>query len=109
MRHGQAMISAVLSTLVRATVDARSTVVLRTRRAEHAIELARWLEQAHGSRRVVIPSTTQRGDIVVRLPTHVVLPQLPGAAVATPAPLATLRPGPHLSGRVSSLPPTGSR
>ena len=74
MRYSEAAVAAVLATLVRATADARVPVVLRTRRASQASDLACWLERAHGGARVVVPSATLRGDIEVRLPLQMVWP-----------------------------------
>lgn len=65
-----AAVQAVLSTLVRATADGRIPVVLRTRRAEQARDLARWLSRAHGSDRTVIASHSESGLIEVRLPSR---------------------------------------
>ncbi len=74
MRYSEAAVTAVLATLVRATADARIPVVLRTRRASQATDLARWLERAHGGSRTVVPSVTLRGDIEVRLPRQMAWP-----------------------------------
>ncbi len=76
------MISAVLSTLLRATMDQGTPVVLRTRRPEQAQELARWLEQVHGSQRIVVPSVTADADIAVRLPARMRWPAPPARAAA---------------------------
>ena len=44
-----------------------------------AQDLARWLEQMHGSRRTVIASRTAPGDIELRLPLRLTLPDAPRA------------------------------
>lgn len=75
MHQGPAVITAVLSTLLRATVDAQIPIVLRTRRVAQAHELAAWLAASHGSGRVVIPSVTASGAIEVRLPARMVWPR----------------------------------
>ncbi len=107
MYHRQAVISAVLTTLLRATVDERTPVVLRTRRADQARELALWLEAVHGSQRIVIPSQTASGQIEVRLPLRMVWPPLVASQViasAHPGPLATHRPATQFS--IMATPPS---
>ena len=74
MSSSQAVITAVLRTLVRATVDERARVVLRTRDSERARALSRWLAQAHGSSRTVIASPTAHADVEVRLPVRMQWP-----------------------------------
>lgn len=74
MPSSQAVVTAVLRTLVRATVDERALVVLRTRDAVRARALGGWLALAHGSSRTVIASPTARGDIEVRLPARMTWP-----------------------------------
>jgi hypothetical protein len=96
MLQGPTVITAVLSTLVRATVDAQTPVVLRTRRVEQARELAQWLEQAHGSRRVVIPSATASGAIEVRLPARMTWPAPVRRGDSPSPPLASTGPAAHL-------------
>jgi lauroyl/myristoyl acyltransferase len=70
-----AVVTAVLRTLLRATVDAGQPVVLRSRHQAQAEALARWLAQAHGSRRTVIASTTARAPVEVRLPARMRWPR----------------------------------
>jgi hypothetical protein len=96
------VLGAVLATLVRATADARTPVVLRTRRPAQADELARWLTRAHGSRREVIAAPHGRGPIVVRLPARIDWPAIPPdeesiAALPAAAPAAHLSPMAHTS------------
>ena len=76
MRAHDAVVTAVLSTLLRATADARTPVVLRSRRAEQARDLAQWLEAAHGSARTVRMATAGPALIEVRLPARVVWPRV---------------------------------
>ncbi len=107
MYHRQAVVTAVLTTLLRATVDERTPVVLRTRHPEQARELARWLASAHGSQRVVIPSQTASGQIEVRLPLRMIWPPavaVLGVASSQPGPLATHRPATQFS--VMAPPPS---
>jgi hypothetical protein len=113
MPPGQATISAVLATLLRATVDASTTVVLRTRRPARdralAVELAYWLEQVHGSQRNVVTSATRCGEIEVRLPRDMTWPP-PSALAGTPrlpSPLAAHGPSRHLSPMHSSFSSSG--
>ncbi len=75
MQAPDAVVTAVLRTLVRATTDARVPVVLRSRRAGQAQRLAAWLTAAHGSRRIVIASTRTRAQIEVRLPVQMRWPE----------------------------------
>lgn len=65
---GRADVLAVLSTLARATADARIPVILRSRSTVQADALERWLLAVHGSRRTVIASRTLPALIEVRLP-----------------------------------------
>lgn len=97
MRSGQATITAVLSTLVRATQDERAVVILRTGRADQARELAHWLARAHGSRRCVIASATCTGDIEVRLPVRMAWPPIPARTAPADVPLAAIPPAGQLS------------
>ena len=89
-----AVLTAVLRTLVRATMDAHQPVVLRSRHQAQAEALAHWLAQAHGSRRTVIASTTARAPVEVRLPARMCWPRSMGA-------LPTL--APHGAGHQLSL------
>lgn len=77
-----AAVHAVLSTLVRATIDGRIPVVLRTNDPEQARELGHWLMRTHGSERIVIASATASGLIEVRLPRHLDWPDLGTSAIA---------------------------
>jgi len=99
MPSSQAIVTAVFRTLVRATVDERALVVLRTRDAVCARALGGWLALAHGSSRTVIASPTARGDVEVRLPKRMQWPQ-PVAVTGyqTGRGLAGVRPMVHLSG-----------
>lgn len=62
------VVTVVFRTLLRATADARSTVVLRSDDQATARAVAHWLARAHGSQRTVIASRTAAADIVLRLP-----------------------------------------
>ncbi len=75
-----AVLTAVLRTLLRATVDAHQPVVLRSQHQAQAEALARWLAQVHGSRRTVIASTTVRAPVEVRLPARMRWPRSMDAA-----------------------------
>jgi len=99
MQSSQAVVIAVLRTLVRATADERAQVVLRTRDPVRARALGGWLALAHGSSRTVLASPTARGDIEVRLPARMVWP-VPIAVTAhqTDRGLAGDVPTFHLSG-----------
>ena len=100
MHIAPAAVHAVFATLVRATVDHRTTVVLRAPRPAQAAALARWLTAAHGSQRLVIASRHTPAEVEVRLPARLVWPPVPrgGQPVALPQPLAAA----HLSS-MSSL------
>ena len=76
MQADDAVVTAVLKTLLRATADARTPVVLRSRRVEQARELARWLAAAHGSARTVTLAAAGPAEIVVRLPARLVWPRV---------------------------------
>lgn len=76
------MLIAVLRTLVRATVDPRTPVVLRARHAWQAAVLAEWLASVHGNGRVVIASTTAHAAVVVRLPLRMFRPRWDGHVAA---------------------------
>ena len=106
MSFSQAVVTAVLRTLVRATVDERAHVVLRTRDAARAQALGCWLAQAHGSSRTVIASPTAHADVEVRLPVRMQwpLPQTVSTRRAERG-LAGAVPAFHLSG-MSPLPPS---
>lgn len=82
MQAPDAVVIAVLRTLVRATADARVPVVLRTRRPEQAQALAAWLNAAHGSGRLVIASACAPALIEVRLPARMQWPSPPGRTPA---------------------------
>lgn len=100
MPSNQAVVTAVLRTLVRATLDERALVVLRTRDAVRARELGGWLAMAHGSSRRVIASPTARGEIEVRLPRQMQWP-LPVSVAGEPTDrrgLADVASMLHLSG-----------
>ncbi len=71
-----AVVTAVLTTLLRATADARTPVVLRSRREEQARELSRWLSAAHGSTRTVTLAMAGPAEIEVRLPARLVWPHV---------------------------------
>lgn len=101
-----AILNAVLATVVRATADRRIPVVLRTRQPERARELARWLRAAHGSDRTVIASATARGLIEVRLPRRFDWPHL-GAREELIAALAATASVTHLSSMAHSSSPGG--
>ncbi len=100
MQTAPAAIHAVFATLVRATVDARTTVVLRARRPAQAEALARWLTAAHGSRRMVLASPSASAEVEVRLPARLAWPPVPsgGRPVDLPVRAAPV----HLS-RVSHV------
>jgi len=100
-----AVLTAVLRTLVRATVDAHQPVVLRSRHHGQAEALARWLAQAHGSRRMVIASTTARAPVEVRLPVQMNWSRCP----ATAATLALHGVGDQLSVMPDHSPDCGTR
>ena len=106
MSSSQAVVTAVLHTLVRATVDARARIVLRTRDVARAQALGRWLAQAHGSSRTVIASPTAHADVEVRLPVRMQWP-LPQSVASRRAgrSIAGVVPAVHLSG-MSSPPPS---
>jgi hypothetical protein len=106
MPYSQAAVSAVLSTLLRATVDDRLHVVLRTRYTAQASELAHWLSLAHGSTRTVVPSATLRGEIEVRLPRQMRWPPL-APEWAGRRPLALRESESHLSTMTSPSPSAG--
>jgi hypothetical protein len=100
-----AVVTAVLRTLLRATVDAHQPVVLRSRHQAQAEDLARWLAQAHGSRRTVIASITARAPVEVRLPVRMRWPRSMDAAL----PLAPHGAGHHLSLMTHHLPDCETR
>jgi hypothetical protein len=96
MFENQATLSAVLATVLRATADARTPVVLRARGSSprahaQAAALADWLSRAHGSRREVRIGSRSDGLIQVRLPPRVDWPDPTalrsglGSALASPA------------------------
>jgi hypothetical protein len=93
--HATATVRAVLTTLARATADGRTPVVLRTRSAGQARDLAHWLSRVHGSERTVIASGTVAGLIEVRLPVR--LDWQTFAHEELVRPLAGIAPDPHLS------------
>jgi hypothetical protein len=100
MRADDAVVTAVLSTLLRATADARTPVVLRTRRLRQAYELAQWLAAAHGSARTVVLAPAGPAEIVVRLPVRLVWPRVTAALRRDDesiAGLAAARPAAHYS------------
>lgn len=68
MTSPDAVVTAVFRTLLRATADAGTTVVLRAGGAVQARAVAQWLEHMHGSRRTVIASRSGRADVELRLP-----------------------------------------
>ena len=106
MSFSQAAVTAVFRTLVRATVDERAHVVLRTRDAARAQALGCWLAQAHGSSRTVIASPTAYADVEVRLPVRMQwpLPQTVSTRRAERG-FAGAVPASYLSG-MSPLPPS---
>ena len=79
MQANDAVVTAVLTTLLRATVDPRTPVVLHARRVDQARELARWLEAAHGSARTVMLAPAGPGVIEVRLPARLIWPTVMSA------------------------------
>ncbi len=96
MHADDAVVTAVLTTLLRATADPRTPVVLRSGRAEQARALAMWLADAHGSARTVTLDRIGSAAIEVRLPARLVWPRvtpalrrhdesIAGLAVAAPA------------------------
>jgi hypothetical protein len=100
MRADDAVVTAVLATLLRATVDARTPVVLRSRRAAQARELSRWLAAAHGSARTVVIASAGPSVIEVRLPARLVWPRVTPALRRDDdsiAGLAAARPAAHYS------------
>jgi hypothetical protein len=105
MSPPDAALTAVLRTLVHATVDARVPVVLRSHRAAEAHALACWLTAVHGSRREVIASTTARGPVTVRLPARMSWQ----AGTEARAGLARSVAGHHLSLMISHDPDGGAR
>ena len=100
-----AVLTAVLRTLVRATVDAHQPVVLRSRHHAQAQALAGWLAQAHGSGRRVFASTTARAPVEVRLPAQMNWAR----CTATAATLALHGVGDQLSVMIHHLPDCGTR
>jgi len=100
-----AVLTAVLRTLVRATVDAHQPVVLRSRHHAQAEALAGWLAQAHGSRRRVIASSTARATVEVRLPAQMNWSR----CTATAATLALQGVGDQLSVMTDHSPDCGTR
>ncbi len=105
MSPPDAVVTAVLRTLIRATVDARVVVVLRSHRPAQAHALACWLSAVHGSRRVVVASTTARAAVSVRLPARMAWPAGPDVGAG----LARGAAGHHLSPMTSHDPDGGSR
>jgi hypothetical protein len=105
--HATAAVRAVLSTLARATADGRTPVVLRTRSAGQARDLARWLACVHGSERTVIASSSATGLIEVRLPTRLDWQVVPHEEFVMP--LAAILPDPHLSPMAHFSSPGGTR
>ena len=105
MREPDAVLTAVLHTLIRATADPQQPVVLRSRHPAQAVALARWLSMAHGSRRIVIASTTARAPVTVRLPAHVPWPACTDALTG----LARSAAGHHLSAMPLHDPDNGPR
>lgn len=77
MTNMRADVAAVLSTLLRATADGRTPVVLRSGSERRAREVAQWLERMHGGRRIVFVSRTAPADIELRLPSRLPLPLVP--------------------------------
>jgi hypothetical protein len=73
-----AILSAVLTTLARATVDARVPVILHSRSLEQARALEHWLTAVHGSRRIVVTAAPRQRrtqtEIEVRLPARMAWP-----------------------------------
>lgn len=104
MRNNQAAVTAVLTTVLRATADAATPVVLRTVRPEQAQALAGWLERMHGSRRVVVASRWARGPIQVQLPCQMHWPDRSEIAFAAVVPLASARPAVQFTSMSSTTP-----
>ena len=99
MRADDAVVTAVLSTLLRATADARTPVVLRSRRVAQARELSRWLAAAHGSARTVVLASSAApaespAEIEVRLPARIVWPSVMPALRRDDESVATLAAAP---------------
>ncbi len=109
MRNNQAALTAVLTTVLRATADATLPVVLRTGRIDQARDLAGWLERMHGSRRRVIASRHARGPIQLSLPSQVDWPERLDAGLPAGGPLATVRPPLHFTRMLSAPPPSDRR
>lgn len=102
-----AAVRAVFVTLARATADARTPVVLRSRSADQARDLALWLSRVHGSQRTVIASATACGLIELRLPSRLDWQAVPHEELVRP--LAALVADPHLSRMAHFTPPGGTR
>jgi hypothetical protein len=74
-RADDAVIAAVLTTLLRATVDSAIPVVLRRAQAAQVQALSQWLWRAHGSRRTVIAAAALgAAPITLRLPARMSWP-----------------------------------
>jgi len=84
MSPREVVVSAVLRTLLRATADRRTPVVLRSGRAAQGEALALWLGRAHGSPRNVVVSHTGPAEIEVRLPAKMVWPPTSAYNVRAP-------------------------
>lgn len=76
MQSDDAVVTAVLTTLLRATADPRTPVILRSRRVQQARELSRWLTAAHGSPRTVLLANKGSAEIEVKLPARLVWPRV---------------------------------
>ncbi len=109
MPNNQAALTAVLTTVLRATADGATPIVLRTGRPEQAQALAGWLERMHGSRRVVIASRWARGPIQVQLPCRMRWPDCSELAGATAVPLAPTRPTVQFTAMLPAPQTTGRR
>jgi hypothetical protein len=109
MRNNHAAVTAVLTTVLRATADGAMPIVLRTGRPEQAQALAGWLERMHGSRRVVVASRWASGPIQVQLPRRMRWPDRSELAFPAAVPLAPTRPPVQFTAMLTAPPTTGRR
>jgi hypothetical protein len=76
MEYGEATVRAVLTTLVRVTVDPRTPVLVRTRNPAQRERLAAFLAHVHGSARAVVSGGRGEGSLIeVSLPVRMWWPQ----------------------------------
>jgi hypothetical protein len=109
MKNNQAVVTAVLTTVLRATADPSVPVVLRPGRTGQARDLAGWLERMHGSRRVVLVSPVAGGLIRVRLPSRIRWPDRSEVGLSGTGPLAHGGPPNHFTHMSIVPPPSGRR